>query len=48
MLQSLGSQRVGHNLATEQQHLNVVMFISESQFYWGVCPDQRTVRTERG
>ena len=46
MLQSLGSQRVGHNLATEQQHLNVV--ISESQFYWGVCPDQRTVRTERG
>ena len=28
MLQSLGSQRVGHNLATERQHLNVVMFIS--------------------
>ena len=28
MLQSLGAQRVGHNLATERQHLNVVTFIS--------------------
>ena len=24
------------------------MFISESRFYWGICPHQRTVRTECG
>ena len=38
MLQSLGLQRVGHNLATEQQHIIMLLYFWTSleftKYYW--------------